>query len=73
MYDLPLFKDTGYKYEPEIYNGCHDISITAYEVENIATRNIKGIDYGVIWNMTRNDAIYRLDNSKLNDKGPLQI
>ena len=33
----------------------------------------KGIDYGVIWNMTRNDAIYRLDNSKLNDKGPLQI
>ena len=41
MYDLPLFKDTGYKYEPQIYNGCHDISITAYEVENIATRNRK--------------------------------
>ena len=46
----------------------------AYELENIATLNIKGIDYRcVIWNMTKNDANNRLNNSKLDDKGSLLI
>ena len=44
----------------------------AYELENIVILNIKGVDYRcVLWNMTKNDAIYRLDNSKLDDKGSL--
>ena len=44
----------------------------AYELENIAILNVKGILYKcVIWNMTRNDAINRLNNSKLHDKGSL--
>ena len=44
----------------------------AYELENIAMLNIKGIDYRfVLWNMTKNDASNRLNNSKLDDKGSL--
>ena len=44
----------------------------AFELENIAILNIKGIDYRcVIRNMTRNDAINRLNNSELDDKGSL--
>ena len=42
----------------------------AYELENIAILNIKGVDYRcVFWNITRNDAINMLRNSKLDDKG----
>ena len=34
--------------------------------------NVKSVDYrSVLWNMTKNDAINRLNNSKLDDKGTL--
>ena len=36
--------------------------------------SVKGVDYRcVLWNMTKTDAIIRLNNSKLNDKGTLLI
>ena len=64
------FLDLNYTYEPEVCNECHDISMMAYDLKNIAILNVKGIDYRcVIWNMTRNDAINRLNNSKLHGKG----
>ena len=45
-----------------------------YDLQNIATLNVKGVDYRcVLWNITRNDAINRLNNSKLDDKGILSI
>ena len=41
-----------------------------YKLENIAILNVKGVDCrSVLWNMTRNDATDRLNNSKLNNKG----
>ena len=41
----------------------------AYELENIAILNVKGVDYRcVLWNITRNYAINRSNNSKLDDK-----
>ena len=44
----------------------------AYGLKNIAILNVKGVDYRcVLWNMTRNDAINRLNNSELDDKGTL--
>ena len=53
-------------------NRCHDISMMVDELENIAILNVKGINYRcVLWNMTRNDAINRLNYSKLDDKGTL--
>ena len=34
--------------------------------------NVKSVDYrSVLWNMTKNDAINRLNNSKLDDKDTL--
>ena len=48
MYDLSLlvykYKDIGYKFEPYFYSKCHDISMIAYELENIAILNVKGVD-----------------------------
>ena len=66
------FKDIGYKFEPYVCNKGHDISMMAYELENIAILSVKGIDYRyVLWNITKNDAINRLNNSELDDKGSL--
>ena len=49
-----------------------NVMILNYELENITILNVKGVDYrGVLWNMTKNDTINRLNNSKLNDKATL--
>ena len=61
-----------YTYEPNVYNGYHDVLMMAYDLENIAILNVKGVDYRcVLWNITRNDAVNRLNNFKLDDKGLL--
>ena len=66
------FVDTDYRYEREVCNGCHYISMMVYELRDIATLNIKDVDYQyIIWNMNRSDAINRLNNSKLVVKGSL--
>ena len=40
--------------------------------ENDAILNVKGVDYRcILWNITKNDAINRLNNSKLDDKNTL--
>ena len=69
------FKDIGYKFEPHVCNRCHDISMMVYEFKKkIGILNVKGVDYRcVLWNISRNDAINRLDNSKLHDKRTLRI
>ena len=63
------FKDIGYKCEPYV---CHDTLMMTYELENTAILNVKGIDYRyILWNMTKIDAINRLNNSKLDNKRTL--
>ena len=39
------FLDSSYRYKPGVCDGCNDISMMAYEAENMAMLNIKGIDY----------------------------
>ena len=47
------------------------LSMMAYKFENLVILNIKGIDYRcVIWNMSKSDAINRLNKSELDDKDP---
>ena len=66
------FKDIDYKFEAYFCNGCHDMSMMTYELENIAILNLKGVEYRcVLWNITRNDAINRLNIFELDDKGTL--
>ena len=44
----------------------------AYELENIAILNAKGVDYRcVLWNISRDEAVNRLSNSVLEDKDVL--
>ena len=71
-FSLLVLLDRGCKHEPDVCNGCHNISVIAFELENVAILKIKSLDYKcVIWNMSRSDAINMLNNSKLNNKGLL--
>ena len=66
------FKDKGYKFQLYLCNGCHAVSTMAYELKNIAILNVKGVDYRcILWGISKNDAVDRLNNSVLEDKGVL--
>ena len=39
------FKNVVYKFQPYVCNGCHAVSMTAYEIKNIPILNAKGVDY----------------------------
>ena len=39
------FKGIGYKYERRVCNGCHDLSIMVYDLNDFMILSIKGIDY----------------------------
>ena len=66
------FKDVGYKFQPCLCNGYHDVSMMAYEFKNIVILNAKGVDYRcILWGISKNDAVHRLNNSVLEDKGAL--
>ena len=67
------FKDVGLKFEPHVCNKCHDVYMTAYELKNIAILNvIKGVDFRrILWGISRDEAVNRLNNSVLDNKGIL--
>ena len=66
------FKDVGYKFQPYLCNGCHAISMMAFELKNIAILNAKGVDYRcILWGVSRDEAVNRLNNSVLEEKGVL--
>ena len=66
------FKNIGYKYEPHVFNGCHDLSVMVFDLNDFMILNIKGIDYRCyVFNMSKSDAINLLNNSLLDNKGVL--
>ena len=66
------FKDGGFKFEPHVSKKCHDVLMTAYELKNIAILNVKGVDFRcILWGISRDEALNRLNNSVLEGKGVL--
>ena len=66
------FKDVGFKFEPHVCNKYHDVLMTAYEIKNIAILNEKGVDFRcILWGISRDEAVIRLNNSVLVDRGVL--
>ena len=63
------FKDTGFKYEPHLCNGCHGLIQKDVSFDNIAIVYVKGSAYRVqFWYMSKDDAINTMNNSSLIDK-----
>ena len=66
------FKDIGYKFQPYLCDGCPAVSVMAYELKNIAILIAKGSDYRcILWGISRDEAVNRLNNSALENKGVL--
>ena len=66
------FNDLGYEFQPYVCNGCHAVPMMAYELKKIAILNATGVDYRcILCGISKNDAVDRLNNSVLEDKGIL--
>ena len=60
------FEDIGFKYEPYLSNGCHDLMQKAMSFNNVVIIYVKGSTYRIeFWYMSKDDAI---SNSNLVDK-----
>ena len=63
------FKHIGFKYQPYLCNGCHDLMEKAMGFNNIAIVYIKGSAYRIyFWHMSKDDAIDIMISSILHDK-----
>ena len=52
------FKDINFKFQPYLCNGCHAVSMMAYELNNIAMLTAKGVDYKcILWVISRDEAV----------------
>ena len=63
------FKDIGFKYQPYLCNGCHDLMQKAMVFNNVAVAYVKGNAYRIhFWYMSKDDAINIMNGSNLDDK-----
>ena len=67
---IGFFKDVGFKFEEHVCNGCHDLLTMAYSLENIAILSAKRAAFRcILWDISINEGLRRLNNSVLEDKG----
>ena len=63
------FKDIDYKYEQYGCNGCHDLSMMVYDLDDFMILNITDVDYRCfVFSMSKNDAVKLLNGSLLDNK-----
>ena len=63
------FKDIGFKYEPYLCNGCHNLMQIAMGFNNIAIVYINGSGYRIhFWYISKDDAVNITNDSNLVDK-----
>ena len=69
------FKNIGFKLEPYLCNGCHDLMQNAISFNNVTIVYVKGSAHRIhFWYMSKDDAINIISGSNLTDKrGVLQI
>ena len=63
------FKDTGFKNDLYLCNGCHGVMQKAISFNDVAGVYVKGSAYRIhFWYMSKDDAISIMNNSNLVDK-----
>ena len=66
------FKDIGFKYEPYLCNGCHNLMQKAMSFNNITIVYVKENAYRInFWYMSKDDAINIMNSSILDKRGVL--
>ena len=60
------FKDIGFRYEPYLYNGCHDLMQKTLSFNNVAFVYVKRHAHRIhFWYMNKDDAIRIMNNCNL--------
>ena len=63
------FEDIGFKFEPYLCNGCHDLMQKSMNFNNIAFVYVKRNAYRIhFWYMSKDDAINIMEGSNLTHK-----
>ena len=63
------FKDIGFKYEPHLCNGSHDLMQKAMSFNNVSIVYVKGSAYRIhFWYISKDDAINIMNDSNLVNK-----
>ena len=63
------FLDKGFKFQTDIFNGCHDVLMMSINLNNIAILNIYSDDYCCIMGgISKREAVNLLENIDLNEK-----
>ena len=63
------FKDIGFRYEPYLCNGCHDLMQKALSFDNVAIVYVKENAYRIhFWYISKDDATNVINGSNLVDK-----
>ena len=66
IFHCSYFKDIGFKYEPYLCNGCHDLMQEAAGFKDVVIVYVKGSAYRIdFWYMSKDDAISIMNNSNL--------
>ena len=66
------FKDIGFKNEPYLCNGCHNLMQKAVNFNDVAIFSVKESNYRIHFSyMSENDAINIMNNSNLSEKNGL--
>ena len=56
--DIWYFLDKGFKFQPNISNGCHDLLMMSMNLNNIANLTIHGADYCcIISGISKNEVV----------------
>ena len=63
------FLDEEFEFQPDVYNGCHDVLMMSIKLSNIDTLNIHGDGYRCIISIIRkSEAINIIQNIDLTEK-----
>ena len=66
---LLAFLDKGFKFQPNVCNGCYDVLMMSMNLSNIDTLNINGADYRCIVNgISKTESINLMQNINLSEK-----
>ena len=69
IYHCWYFKNIGFKYEPYLWKGCHDLMQKAMSFNNIVIIYVKENAYRIhFWYINKDDAINIMNGSNLVDK-----
>ena len=66
------FKEVGFKLEPHVCNKYQGVWMTACDLTHIAILSVGGAGFRcILWGISKNEAVNRLNNSVLKHKGVL--